>query len=173
MAVGQLFGEDLYTVMSNAGVLIFVITILLLMAEVDKDIIATHDVACFLVQVAQKGDQIRVSGSTVTPIQQPNDNSFQEEEKRPEGDILAENGTDGAGHDANGVEAAHNKNGPNQRTKINEAKLGSLLPGVIDSKGEGSAVHASTLSTDSEAAFTAFENKFFKVEVGNEETAQV
>lgn len=60
MALGQLFGPALFPIMSNTGILIFIITILLLMAEVDKDIVATHDVACFLVQVAQKGDQIRV-----------------------------------------------------------------------------------------------------------------
>eukprot|EP00578_Thalassiosira_sp_NH16_P017893 CAMPEP_0181129406 /NCGR_PEP_ID=MMETSP1071-20121207/29305_1 /TAXON_ID=35127 /ORGANISM="Thalassiosira sp., Strain NH16" /LENGTH=141 /DNA_ID=CAMNT_0023215391 /DNA_START=286 /DNA_END=711 /DNA_ORIENTATION=+ len=87
MAVGQMFGEELYTVMSNAGVLIFIITILLVMAEVDKDIVATHDVACFLVQVAQKGDQIRVSRSAVLPpIQQPHDPPFPGEEKQPEDD---------------------------------------------------------------------------------------
>lgn len=68
MFIGQLFGEDLYAVMSNAGILIFIITILLLMTEVDKDIIASNDEANFLVQVAQKGDQIRVL-SPSTPAQ--------------------------------------------------------------------------------------------------------
>ena len=44
--------------------LIFITTILALMAEVDKDIVATQEVVTnFLVQVAQKGDQIRVSQS--------------------------------------------------------------------------------------------------------------
>lgn len=86
MAVGQLFGEELYTVMSNAGVLIFIITILLVMAEVDKDIVNANDVACFLVQVSQKGDQIRVSRSIAYPSAQPqqHDPPFQEEEKRAE-----------------------------------------------------------------------------------------
>ena len=50
--------------MSNAGMLIFIITILILMKEVDKDMIANHDVACFLVQVAQKGDESRVCVSS-------------------------------------------------------------------------------------------------------------
>ena len=74
LAVGQLFGEELYTIMSNAGMLIFIITILLVMAEVDKDMVATHDVACFLVSVAQKGDQTRIVELA----------TFYEEEKRPE-----------------------------------------------------------------------------------------
>jgi hypothetical protein len=66
MGVGQMFGEHLYTIMSNAGVLIFVITILQLMNEVDKDMVANDEVAFFLVQVARKGDEIRVSLSPRT-----------------------------------------------------------------------------------------------------------
>ncbi len=69
LAIGQLFGEKLYPIMSNTGMLIFITTILALMTEVDKDIVATHDVACFLVRVAKKGDQIRVSRS-IEPLQQ-------------------------------------------------------------------------------------------------------
>ena len=42
------------------------------MAEVDKDMVATHDVACFLVSVAQKGDQTRIVELA----------TFYEEEKR-------------------------------------------------------------------------------------------
>jgi hypothetical protein len=64
MAVCQLFGTELYTVMSNVGMLVFIITILLLMAEVDKDIVKTDDIASFLVQVAQKGDRTRMSTFT-------------------------------------------------------------------------------------------------------------
>mmetsp|Transcript_23505 Transcript_23505/g.42207 ORF Transcript_23505/g.42207 Transcript_23505/m.42207 type:complete len:280 (+) Transcript_23505:857-1696(+) len=60
MGVGQFFDEKLYTIMSNAGMLIFIITILLLMGEVDKDMVVADDVAWFLVTVAKKGDQIRV-----------------------------------------------------------------------------------------------------------------
>ena len=94
MAFGQLFGDKLYTVMSNAGVLVFIITILLVMKEADKDIIATNDVACFLVQVAQKGDQVRVAPSLLSPpLQLQNDTNFQQEgedEKRDDYDV--ENG---------------------------------------------------------------------------------
>ena len=82
MFVGQLFGEELYTVMSNAGILIFIITILLLMAEVDKDIVKSNDEACFLVQVAQIGDQIRVASSADTRQQQQQiiESNFHDEE---------------------------------------------------------------------------------------------
>jgi hypothetical protein len=61
MAVGQIFGPELYPVMSNAGILIFVIALLALMAEVDKDMIATHNVASFLMQVGKMGDRISVT----------------------------------------------------------------------------------------------------------------
>ncbi|KAL7540656.1 hypothetical protein ACHAWF_006747 [Thalassiosira exigua] len=81
LAASQLFGEELYTIMSNIGLLIFTITILLLMVEVDKDIIATNDVACFLVQVAQKGDQIRVVQSASPTLQPHHDPPFRSEEK--------------------------------------------------------------------------------------------
>jgi len=82
MFVGQLFGEELYTVMSNLGILIFIITILLLMAEVDKDIVKSNDEACFLVQVAQIGDQIRVASSADTRQQQQQiiESNFHDEE---------------------------------------------------------------------------------------------
>jgi hypothetical protein len=59
----QFFGENLYNIMSNAGVLIFVVTILLLMSEVDKDMVANENIASFLVKVARKGDELRVSPS--------------------------------------------------------------------------------------------------------------
>ena len=86
--MGQLFGEELYTVMSNAGMLIFVITVLLVMAEIDKDIVSTNDVACFLVQVAQKGDQIRVNPVPSPSTQPIHEHPFvDEEEKRPDGDV--------------------------------------------------------------------------------------
>ena len=59
-----MFGTELYTIMSNAGMLVYIITILLRMAEVDKDIVKTDDIASFLVQVAQKGDRTRMSTFT-------------------------------------------------------------------------------------------------------------
>ena len=61
MGVGQVFGPELYPVMSNAGILLFIITLLALMAEVDKDMVATHNVAGFLMQVAKVGDSISVT----------------------------------------------------------------------------------------------------------------
>ena len=61
MGIGQIFGPSLYPVMSNAGILMFIITLLALMAEVDKDMVATHDVKNFLVQVANLGDEISVT----------------------------------------------------------------------------------------------------------------
>jgi len=104
MAVGQAFDEEFYTVMSNAGILIFIITILLVMIEIDKDMIATHDVACFLVSVGQKGDQIRIMEPTasLTMQQQHHDPPFEDEEKTPEDeeaghDILASSDTKGSG----------------------------------------------------------------------------
>jgi len=79
MGIGQLFGE-LYTFMSNLGVLIFIITILLLMVEVDKDMVATNDIACFLAAVALKGDEMRII-ETLPPVTK---HPQHEEEKRPE-----------------------------------------------------------------------------------------
>jgi hypothetical protein len=61
MAAGQLFGENLYPVMSNTGILIFIITIEAVMVEVDKDIVAIENEASFLVCVALKGDEISVA----------------------------------------------------------------------------------------------------------------
>ena len=85
MAIGQLFGTELYTVMSNAGMLVFIITILLLMAEVDKDIVKTDDIASFLVQVAVKGDQTRMS--TFTQARRDRN-----EERQMNDAVLADNG---------------------------------------------------------------------------------
>jgi hypothetical protein len=64
MGISQLFADNLYTIMSNAGLLVFIVTILIVMNEVDKDMIANNDIACFLVQVAQKGDESRVRASS-------------------------------------------------------------------------------------------------------------
>ena len=72
MAVGQLFSEQLYPVMSNTGILIFIITIEAVMVEVDKDIVAIENEASFLVCVALKGDQISVARPTVGEQQHQN-----------------------------------------------------------------------------------------------------
>lgn len=61
MGVGQIFGPELYPVMSNAGMLIFIIALLALMAEVDKDMVETHKIKSFLMQVANIGDEISVT----------------------------------------------------------------------------------------------------------------
>lgn len=89
MAIGQLFGTELYTVMSNAGMLVFIITILLLMAEVDKDIVKTDDIASFLVQVAVKGDQTRMS--TFTQARRDRNEKRQMNDDEPCA-VLADNG---------------------------------------------------------------------------------
>ena len=65
MAAGQLFAEQLYPIMSNTGILIFIITIEAVMVEVDKDIVAIENEASFLVCVALKGDQISVARPSV------------------------------------------------------------------------------------------------------------
>jgi hypothetical protein len=75
MGIGQLFADDFYAIMSNAGMSIFVIAILIVMKEIDKDMIANNNVARFLVQVARKGDEtmttrrrrVRPSSSQQTP----------------------------------------------------------------------------------------------------------
>jgi len=124
MAVGQLFGEELYTVMSNAGMLIFIITILLLMVEVDKDINATTDVAYFLRVVAQKGDQIRIVTSSA--MQPQHDSPFHEEEKRPEDDeenspsVLIDNGTKGDGNDG-ALPLDHDEEAPSNSREADQA----------------------------------------------------
>ena len=87
MAAGQLFAEQLYPIMSNTGILIFIITIEAVMVEVDKDIVAIENEASFLVCVALKGDQISVARPsvmgqlqdeetpTIIPDQQPHDDT--------------------------------------------------------------------------------------------------
>ncbi|KAL7454594.1 hypothetical protein ACHAWC_007454 [Mediolabrus comicus] len=73
MAAGQLFSEKLYPIMSNTGLLIYIITVEAVMVEVDKDIVAIENEASFLVCVALKGDQISVvrpTNGAVEPQQQ-------------------------------------------------------------------------------------------------------
>jgi hypothetical protein len=75
MAAGQLFSEKLYPIMSNTGLLIYIITVEAVMVEVDKDIVAIENEASFLVCVALKGDQISVVRPTngVVEHQQQNE----------------------------------------------------------------------------------------------------
>lgn len=81
MAAGQLFAERLYPIMSNTGILIFIITIEAVMVEVDKDIVAIENEASFLVCVALKGDQISVARPSV--IKQRNDTVLLQDEETP------------------------------------------------------------------------------------------
>jgi len=60
LATGQLFPERWFPLTSNVGLLVFCITLLLLMCEVDKDMVAADDFAGFLTQVAAVGDKITV-----------------------------------------------------------------------------------------------------------------
>eukprot|EP00984_Skeletonema_dohrnii_P038867 scaffold42618_cov216-Skeletonema_dohrnii-CCMP3373.AAC.2 len=85
MAAGQLFAEQLYPVMSNTGILIFIITIEAVMVEVDKDIVAIENEASFLVCVALKGDQISVARPSMAEQQQQqrNDTVLLQDEETP------------------------------------------------------------------------------------------
>jgi len=59
LAATQIFGYPPYfPCTSNLGLIIFIISILLLMVEVDKDMVAADQFADFLAQVAKKGDRI-------------------------------------------------------------------------------------------------------------------
>ena len=57
---GQFFTEKWYPLASNCGLLIFIITLLLLMSEIDKDMVESEELADYLEQVAKKGDEISV-----------------------------------------------------------------------------------------------------------------
>ena len=62
MAATQIFGYPPYfPCTSNLGLLIFIVSILLLMVEVDKDMVAADEFADFLAQVARKGDKTSVT----------------------------------------------------------------------------------------------------------------
>jgi len=56
---GQLFGTQWYCISKNIGFLILIISLLLLMLEVDRDINETVELMDFLDQVAKKGNQYR------------------------------------------------------------------------------------------------------------------
>lgn len=60
LSIGQLFYESWYPITSNLGLLIYTITLLVLMREIDKDIIKTAEFTAALNQVALKGNQISV-----------------------------------------------------------------------------------------------------------------
>ena len=57
---GQFFTEEWYPLASNGGLIIFIITLLLLMSEIDKDMVQSEELVDYLDQVAKKGDEISV-----------------------------------------------------------------------------------------------------------------
>lgn len=60
IAAGQLFSVTYYPITSNTGFFIYVLTLVLLMVEIDKDIVKTAELTDFLERVAKKGDEISV-----------------------------------------------------------------------------------------------------------------
>ena len=153
MGVGQVFGPELYPVMSNAGILLFIITLLALMAEVDKDMVATHNVAGFLMQVAKVGDSISVTARprAVQSVRQayiegPNNVStflpFGRQSFR-EGDNSNENVDNGRQPSSNANKSAHSISTDVTEPTSNVKKA----TGVIEDKSIANA-HNSSLSMD-------------------------
>lgn len=58
LSIGQLFYQRYYQLTSNLGLLIYTLTLLVLMREIDKEIFNTVEFTEFLKQVAVKGNQI-------------------------------------------------------------------------------------------------------------------
>jgi hypothetical protein len=58
LSAGQLFRERWFLLFSNIGLIIYLVTTILLMSELDKDMVATSDFSMFLADVSRKGDQI-------------------------------------------------------------------------------------------------------------------
>ena len=156
MAVGQLFGEELYTVMSNTGVLIFVITILLLMAEVDKDIVATNDVASFLVQVAQKGDQIRVEENVAAqPSLQPPDEEEKTQDDEEVGPALAETGASPSVFQAvSNFVHVDMEGGRSEETEGQSSGVGAISNVHADSADENAPKHVKFVDADGQNALS-------------------
>lgn len=133
MAAGQVFGEELYTIMSNAGILIFIITILCCMVEVDKDMVATHDVACFLVSVGKKGDEIRiVDPAPITLPVQPQLEVHEEEKRQDDEDD--ETGAGGFEQEMNGIEVE--EGGENDVSPSGESKEDERIKDVLEQETE-------------------------------------
>jgi hypothetical protein len=65
LSFGQLFYEEWYPFTSNLGYLIFTITLLVLMREIDKDFTKTTEFTDVLKQVALKGNSISVKNDEV------------------------------------------------------------------------------------------------------------
>ncbi len=60
LTVGQFFGSIWFAVTSNFGLLIYTITLILLMRQIDRDIVSFAEFTDFLHQVAKKGNEITV-----------------------------------------------------------------------------------------------------------------
>jgi acid stress-induced BolA-like protein IbaG/YrbA len=108
MAAGQFFGEELYPIMSNTGILIFIITIEAVMVEVDKDIVAIENEASFLVCVALKGDEISVARPSSTTVEQRNDNNSMLHDEESPTIISDQADTDAAEVAGDGVDSSTN-----------------------------------------------------------------
>lgn len=63
LGAGQLFGDRWYTAMSNIGQVSFVLSIILEMKEVDKELVAEADFEEFLNEVEAYGDRISIEKS--------------------------------------------------------------------------------------------------------------
>lgn len=66
LSIGQLFYERWYSLTSNLGLLIYTITLLVLMKEIDKDIVRTAEFTDFLKQVALKGNSISILNNSAS-----------------------------------------------------------------------------------------------------------
>jgi hypothetical protein len=58
--IGQLFYPKFYSITSNIGLLVYTLSILVLMKEIDKEVTRTVEFTDFLKQVAKKGNEISV-----------------------------------------------------------------------------------------------------------------
>lgn len=61
LAAGQCFTSKAFAVASNFGLLVYTITLILLMRQIDRDIVSFAEFSDFLHQVAKKGDEITVN----------------------------------------------------------------------------------------------------------------
>jgi hypothetical protein len=57
LAVGQIFNVSWFAVSSNTGLLIYTITLILLVRQIDRDIVSFLEFTDFLSQVAIKGNE--------------------------------------------------------------------------------------------------------------------
>lgn len=143
MAATQIFGYPPYfSCTSNLGLLIFIVSILLLMVEVDKDMVAADEFADFLAQVARKGDKTSVTkkasaASTSVVIRadaKEEDEEAKEEEKTPEessrsvplSEVDADASEDGAAaNDGAAGEVLNAEDAPSSHLDVEVGRIGS------------------------------------------------